>query len=209
MCGRYFIEFDDTEDIAEIRLALQDAQRKLNMQGQDGTPKTSGEILPTDIVPIIGSAGLQAMQWGFPRYGDKGVVINARAETAAQKHMFSHAMAHRRCIVPASGFYEWLHRDKKDRQKHRFTLPGSNTLYMAAVYNLFPEEALPRFCILTTAANQSMAPYHDRMPVLVSQTEINAWLTDGDAAASIARRVPPLLSARKEDPQQPEQISFI
>jgi len=62
----------------------------------------AGEIRPTNIVPAVSIAGLAAMQWGFPRYDGKGIIINARSETAAVKPMFAAPFAQHRCLLPAS-----------------------------------------------------------------------------------------------------------
>lgn len=120
MCGRYYIETG--EDVIEIRSIIKEVQDKLY-----GTPELAqlktGEIYPTNLVPIISSDGTVAMRWGYPKWDGKSVIINANAETAAEKNMFRKSLMERRCVVPTSGFYEWLHEGGKSKEKHLFTLP--------------------------------------------------------------------------------------
>lgn len=156
MCGRYIL-FSEPE-LREIREIIEEMQRKNN-----GTVKT-GEIFPTDKVPILipiqGTIQPEIFGWGFPSFRGKGVIINARAETVHEKPMFRNCLATCRCVIPSTGFFEWSHGGK--RVKYRFNLPKTNALYMAGLYNEFQGER--RFVILTTAANSSMAEVHDRMP---------------------------------------------
>ena len=122
----------------------------------------TGEIFPTNLAPIIISEGgvmaARPMFWGFPKWKGSGVIINARAETAADKPMFRSSLAARRCIVPSTGFYEWSHSgDKKQKDKYLINLPDTPMLYMAGIYNYYHEsdgQQLPRFVILTTAGQQ-------------------------------------------------------
>ena len=136
------------------------------------------------------------MFWGFPKWKGSGVIINARAETAADKPMFRSSLAARRCIVPSTGFYEWKHSgDKKQKDKYLINLPDTPMLYMAGIYNYYHEsdgQQLPRFVILTTAANNSIAPLHDRMPVILSSAEKKDWLSGADMDA-LSRTGPDLV----------------
>lgn len=206
MCGRYYIETED--DIIEIRSIIQEVQDKLY-----GTPEAvklkSGEIFPTNVAPIITADGAVAMQWGFPRWDGKGVVINARSETAHDKSMFRKSLLERRCVVPTTGFFEWRHEGGKSKEKYLFNLPGEKVLYLAAMYNIFEGNPLPSFTILTTAANSSMVDYHDRMPVLLARHERDAWITDSKAIGNILNRLPSRLTAQKTEKPQPEQTSLL
>lgn len=173
MCGRYslFDEQDNTE--------VQSIIREVNQQYPD-MPIRTGEIYPTNTVPIIISSG-DAIKpvpcvWGFPQYSGSGVIINARAETVTEKRMFSDSLYYRRCIVPSTGFYEW----DKQKQKYFFRLPGENMLFMAGLYRDF--DVGRRLVILTTSANASMRDVHDRMPVILPRDMLSMWATDTEAA---------------------------
>ena len=187
MCGRYslFDEQDNTE--------IQSIIREVNQQYPD-TPIRMGEIFPTNTVPIVISSG-DALKpvpciWGLPKYNANGVIINARAETAAAKKMFSDSLYYRRCIVPSTGFYEW----NKQKQKFFFHLPDENVLYMAGLYRDYSGER--RLVILTTAANGSMQDVHGRMPVILPRERVQMWAHDtAEAIRYIATEMPEL---RKE-----------
>lgn len=163
----------------------------------------SGEIFPTDTVPVLALEG-QTMRaclfnWGFPRWQGKGVIINARSETVLEKSMFRQAFMQRRCIIPATGFYEWKQvNGSRKKDKYLLRLTDSPMLYMAGIYLENPQAGrqLPGFVILTTAASSSMQAIHDRMPVTVEAQEREAWLQDEIMARHIIAREGPCLQAR-------------
>ena len=107
---------------------------------------------------------------GFPKFDGKGVIINARSESVAEKYMFRDSFLKRRCIVPSTGYYEW----SKQKEKLRFNLPGQRMLYMAGIYQNTPEGL--RFVILTMEANDSVSPIHHRMPLILTDGMIDAWM---------------------------------
>lgn len=170
MCGRYFI--DDGTDSGELRQIIQE----INRQGADVPVKTSGEIYPTDVVPVIAmSRGLSpkpfAMGWGYTLPG-KRLVFNARSETAAQRPLFRDGMLHRRCAVPATRYFEWTR--GKDRVRYAIRPTGADLFYMAGIYRL--EEQKPVFSILTTESAEDIAFIHDRMPVILPAEIISDWV---------------------------------
>lgn len=183
MCGRYNFTVEESDEI-------QDILEKLNAKIHKETVK-SGEIFPTDHAPILISEGNEVSPvlsgWGFPKYDGKGVIINARSETALEKKTFHDSLMNRRCIIPSTGFYEW------DSGKHKFLfrLDGTNALYMAGIYNLFAGEL--KYTILTTAANKSIADVHNRMPLVIPKEDIDAWLFDFRLTGDILKREPPQL----------------
>lgn len=184
MCGR-FVLFSNPE-LAEIRQIIEEVQRK--------NPEIkTGEIFPTNAVPVLlqedGKLTPEAVKWGYPNFRSKGVVINARAETAPEKPMFRKSLEAKRCIIPSCGFYEWSHSGIKT--KYKFNLPEEEALYMAGLYNDFNGER--RFTILTTAANQSIVDIHNRMPVVLTHTEIDQWLESYHDALDILQTDRPKL----------------
>lgn len=95
--------------------------------------------------------------------------------------------------MPADGFYEWSHDEKK--VKYLFTLDGLRTIYLCGLYKLIDREY--RFVILTRPANESMIEIHDRMPVIASQNTVRAYLTDVNAAKEIITVANPMLLRQK------------
>lgn len=171
MCGRYFIQVDDPQLRAVFAAVEQEERMK------------TGEIFPNDSVPALTADGdPRLMQWGFTRYNGGGKVINARSETATEKNMFAKAMRERRCLLPASNYFEWQRSGGVKKQKFAISLPDNEPLYMAGLYRLEKNVTLPVFVILTRQAAQSVSNIHDRMPVILPKAVLPLWLNCQDAA---------------------------
>ncbi len=183
MCGRYNFTVEQNDEIIEIL-------EKLNAKFHNAAVKT-GEIYPTNQAPILTleqeeiSPTISA--WGFPKFDEKGVIINARSETVFTKKTFRDSLLNRRCIIPSTGFYEW----DSEKRKFLFRMEGTKVLYMAGLYTNYREEL--RFVILTTEANASMKEIHTRMPLVIPKHEVSAWIKDGQATDEFLKRVPPQL----------------
>lgn len=96
----------------------------------------------------------------------------------------------RRCVVPCTGFYEWVQNGQKT--KYRFNLSDDSILYMAGIYNEFNGEN--RFVILTTKANNSIIDVHDRMPVILNKLMLEDWIVSEEFALSYLHAVMPALT---------------
>ena len=198
MCGRYYIEED--EDDLRFRAALDELNRKTLKENL----KTSGEIFPSDTVPVLapdreGRASAFAMTWGYT-LGTKRV-INARSESAASSPMFRDGLARRRCVVPASRYFEWR-RDGKHRVKYAIG-PARGALYMAGVYRL--EGRTPVFAILTRPAAESVRFIHDRMPVILTPEFADQWI---DISADPGFLVKGALDDMVARPLEDEQLTI-
>lgn len=190
MCGRFDVDQSNRE-----------IDRLLSQLPADGPKVKVGEVFPTNnsltLVLRNGAIAPEAMAWGFPRWDGKGVIFNARSESALQKPLFKKALLQNPAVIPATGFYEWRQNPLTDRKdKFRFSVPDQELLYLAGFWNTFADEAVPRhFTILTTAANQSMQPYHSRMPILIVKEEILPWLTGEKRQQIMAREPGPVLAS--------------
>lgn len=172
MCGRYYIQAD--EDMGrELRAILAEVERRQGNSEAHAAMKV-GEIFPSNIVPVIGAEGASLMKWGYSGY--KNRVINARSETAFEKPMFRRSMMERRCLIPASGYYEWRRTPSggKSKQKYALYRPG-RPIYMAGLWRMEQGETLPVFVILTREAGPGIAEIHDRMPVILPEGAREAW----------------------------------
>lgn len=142
-------------------------------------------------------------QWGLvpswakdPAIGVK--MINARAETVAGKPAFRAAFRRRRCLIPASGFYEWQKQTGGPKQPFWIAAADSGLLTFAGLWEswLSPDGGELRTCtIVTTAANDQLSPIHHRMPVILAPADFDAWLdvrdeTDTAAASALLRPAP-------------------
>ena len=180
MCARYRVDID-IETIKEI---FAEIERRF-----PGVIMSTGEIYPTNTVPIITKDGAAPSKWGFKRYDGKGIVINARAETADEKPMFRNAFQKGRCVVPTTGFFEWT----KDKQKikYLFELPDEQLLYMAGLYDYIDNDLC--MVVLTHPANESVADVHERMPVILTGDQLTLWLNETDEAKQIIEMASPPL----------------
>ncbi len=174
MCGRYYVDEDTGRTV-----------RKL-IRNQEKEFRT-GDIHPSDSAVILHGSGndfwAEDMTWGFPGFKGKSLLINARAETIVQRRAFSDSVLSRRCVIPAKGFYEW----SPDKEQYHFEDPGT-VLYMAGCFDL-----QCRFVIITTAANESVLPVHERMPLLISEAELGQWFSETDCLSVFLRQRPQAL----------------
>ena len=184
MCGRYYIAEDDLSD--ELSRMIDELNRKKTPEGL----KTSGEIFPSDIVPVLANSRKQdvqpfAMRWGYA-FPNGRPIINARAETAAQKPMFKDGMRQRRCVIPASHYFEW-ERHGAARTKYAIRPAHADTLYLAGIYHLENHDGVivPAFTILNRDAAPGIAFIHPRMPVLLPPDATADWLNPGYNAEEV------------------------
>lgn len=156
----------------------------------------SGDICPSQIAWVLTgkrqSLMLERMCWGYPSYQGKGLVINARAESVLERRMFRDSVLHRRCVIPAGFFYEW----DASKNKVEFRKTGAPVLYMAGFYQRFDD--MNHFVILTTEANASVLPVHDRMPLLLDRGELESWVYDDDFLYYALHKEQALLDRRQE-----------
>lgn len=175
MCGRFYIESDDTPD--ELMSILKRADELLARTLPDQRlPR--GEVRPGDIAAVISLNRKQQqivfpMRWGY-QHGRK-LIINARSETASERPMFRQSFIQRRCLIPASAYFEWDHRSSRP-EKLCFRHLLSSTLYIAGLYRYDSPDTLPEFTILTRSAAEHLAVFHDRMPVILPPEAHAQWL---------------------------------
>lgn len=201
MCGRYWTEADLEEKIKKVigvPIDTLDMRRKRREQPA-AVNIALGDIVPSCPALIVekGDEGLILTQacWGYPSHKGTGLVINARAESVFEKKMFQRGIRRRRIAVPASGFYEW----NKNGEKNTFRRGDGKALYMAGIADLFDEEV--RFVILTTAANDSVNRVHDRMPLILEESQVRDWIFRESAAERILKQVPTRLKRQAEQLQ--------
>lgn len=202
MCGRISLGESSVGDVAAFFGARVDPA-----EAEFYRPRYN--LAPTQRHFIVrrerGERLLSLATWGFPSTTGR-FLINGRVETADSRPAFREAWRKRRCIVPACGFYEWTGRARERRPLRLH--PEEGLLGMAGLFEPpATEGAPPRFIVLTTAANQDVEAIHDRMPVLLSAEEFEAWLagehTPGPVPAGtlIATPVSPRVnSVRNDDP---------
>jgi putative SOS response-associated peptidase YedK len=145
-------------------------------------------IAPTQLCGIARCDAEGRRRWTVARWGlvpswakDAGIgsrMINARAETVAEKPAFRAALARRRCLVPATGFYEWK-RSEHGKRPYLIRQPDGRPMALAGLWERCQPaggEPLESFTIITTHANRLMAPLHHRMPVILGEDLLGEWL---------------------------------
>jgi putative SOS response-associated peptidase YedK len=211
VCGR-FISVESSARIAEY----------FGIHGELDAALSSWEprynIAPTQMVRCVlhelGTQGpsLQALRWGFvPRWqratSPSSLMINARAETVAEKPSFREAFSRRRCIVPMSGFYEWVQSTQsargvnstaRRRQPYLISPRNLPMLAVAGIWNPAEAETPATVALLTTSANADVEDVHHRMPVLLGRGQWTQWLDP--------RQQDRDLLARMTGPVAPQQL---
>ncbi len=177
MCGRYSLT-----TAPEALRRLFDFDTTPNLQ-----PRYN--IAPTQSAPVVrpaanGGRELAMLRWGLiPSWAKEASIgskmINARSETVAEKPSFRSAFRHRRCLVPADGFYEWR-RQGEIKQPYRIGMKDGDAFAFAGLWESWPgtdtDEAVETFTIITTEANRKLHPIHARMPVILAPDAYDAWL---------------------------------
>jgi putative SOS response-associated peptidase YedK len=175
MCGRY--------SLSKSKIELEERFQAEMLP--DFNPRYN--IAPTQLVPVITSQspkGFSFFYWGItPDFGKNRPVaqklINARAETVAEKITFKSSFQKRRCLIPADGFYEWKRLGKKTSISYRFTLRENELFAFAGIWEEFETvngDIQHTFLILTTTPNEKVAEIHDRMPVILAKKDERKWL---------------------------------
>ena len=163
-------------------------------------------IAPTQACPVArlveGKPVLALLRWGLiplwskdPAIGNR--LINARAETVSEKPAFRAAYRARRCLVPASGFYEWK-KVPRGKQPYYITSADAAVLAFAGLWEQWQAagaEPTLSFTIITTDANAMMKELHDRMPVILAPEHFEAWLTSKDPIELMRPCRPDMLTA--------------
>lgn len=190
MCGRF------TQQLSWAEL-----HRLADLIGQPRNLAPRYNISPTTAIEVIRAAGddneLVPMRWGLVPYWWKKSLkevpstFNARAERVADGPMWRGAFKSRRCIIPASGFYEWTG-PKSARIPHYFTAPDGRPLAFAGLWDNWrdPEgEDILSATVIVGPANEWMSAYHDRQPVMLDWRDAAAWMR-GDNPASLLHSPP-------------------
>ncbi len=180
MCGRYMVTVS-RKKMAE-RFAAADSA---------GTDAPPGVIAPSQTAAVITmERRLEAQRWGLkPTWegiqGRSVLLINARAETLTQKPTFRDLLAGQRCLIPASGFFEWEKLPNGKKRALYFRLPDGGLFAFAGLWMAQPDTPQHAFTIITTAPNDTVKPIHDRMPAILAPAAEAVWLNPGATAAEL------------------------
>ena len=206
MCGRYTVR--SIQPVAELfGISLPP-----EFQPRYNVAPTQNALVVRSAAESAGPAGVKfgrrgdLLRWGLvpswaedPSVGNR--MINARAETAAQRPAFRDAMRRRRCLVPADGFYEWQAVEGSKRKRpHLIRMKDDAPFAFGGLWESWRrgDEPVETFTILTTSPNDLVAPIHDRMPVIVPPSEFDRWLDPSVGAEKVADLLRPFPAERMQ-----------
>lgn len=197
MCGRYYVDNEMVGELEKLIGQMDKAQREESLRATAKIP--AGDIYPGRAAPVLlgknESVCCGWQRWGFPGFREKRLIFNARCESVLEKPLFRGSMKHGRVVIPAMKFYEW----NLSKEKSTFRRQNSSLLFMAGLSRRYEDGT--HFTVLTTAANASMKPVHDRMPLILERDEITEWMFDDAKAERILHKIPCLLE-RSSDYEQ-------
>ena len=176
MCTRYWINKADPA-IEQIIKEMKKSPLISRFLHKQASPiLSSGEIHPTDVVPVIapdkaGKRAVYPMKWGY-RLDTKYPLFNARSETAAEKPLFQEDWQRHRCIVPASYYFEWSQAPTKE--KYAIQPENATMTWLCGLYHI--NDGLPYFVILTREPVGELKDLHDRMPLILPEDKIADWI---------------------------------
>lgn len=175
MCGRY-----------GLTVSEKDLIKRYDLDGEDDTLgdyafEEKDEIFPTtDNIILLPNRKLYPVKWGFTPHFAKRPLINARSESILEKKTFKEPFTSKRCIVPASYFFEWQPVEgQKKKDKKLIRVDGLPVFSMAGVCERYKDDdgnSYLTYAILTTDANEQMKPIHDRMPVILNPEDEKEYL---------------------------------
>ena len=187
MCGRYTYNLQWRQIVRLYRLTLPEEPPK-DSQGRELGPNYN--VAPTHVMPIIRPAGngreLIMAGWGLIPFWMKAEnlgknaysTINARAETIQTAASYREPFKKRRCVVPATGWYEWQKINTKTKKPHHFRLKD-HIFGFAGVYDVWNGDggkSITSFSIVTTDTAPALKKYHDRMPVILDDSQFDDWM---------------------------------
>jgi putative SOS response-associated peptidase YedK len=203
MCGRFVIT------------SAPEALRKLLGYKEQPNFPPRYNIAPTQPIPVVrldqGERHFTLMRWGLILSWVKdpkqfALLINARLEGIAEKPSFRAAMKRRRCLIPADGFYEWQKRGKT-KQPYFIRARNRAPFAFAGLWETWADRdggEIETAAIVTCAANKTLAPVHERMPVIVPPEHYDAWL---DSDKNEAKQAAALIGPAPEDFLEAYEIS--
>ena len=203
MCGRYSL----IADLGELA-------RRFEFDGDWLALESAYNIAPTqDVLTVVGGETRRGgfMRWGLVPWWAKDAsigsrMINARAETVAEKPAFRDALRRRRCLVIADGFYEWQ-RTGDSRRPMRVVIRSGEPFAFAGLWSVWKDpdgNRVPSCAIITTTANDLLRPVHDRMPVVLPREMEALWL---DSNVDDPNMLASVLTPYADDAMQVYEVS--
>ncbi|MFW5995824.1 MAG: SOS response-associated peptidase [Halanaerobiaceae bacterium] len=187
MCGRYSLNLgrEDLINFYEIG-----AEYAVSFSPVD-------EIYPSQMAPVImeenGKRNLKKYKWGFNPGFTSDLLINARGETVDEKPTFRNSFFRQRCLIPATGFYEW-----KQGKKYRIRFKNKKLISLAGIFDFYPDKngkETACFVIITGQARGRLKQVHHRTPVILNKKQALQWINPAEKVQNLQ----PLLNSHPSD----------
>lgn len=199
MCTRFYVEPISFQSLITRAQKIQLAN---DIMVKLGKPLTMcGEMRPTDVIAVLapnkeGRAAVFPMLWGFSHDATDAPIVNCRLETASQKEMWKDSWFRRRCVIPASWYFEWEHFRSLDGKKKMvgskclIQPKDSHTTMLAGLYRIEERNGVncPVFSVLTRDAVGELRGIHDRMPLILQWEDVESWIKPDGNPGEISRR---------------------
>ena len=222
MCTWFYADYQSLSPIIDKAQQLPLTSAIMNAMTKPSA--MSGNIRPTDMAAVFapnkqGNMAVFPMIWGFTLEQSSKPLINCRIETADQKSVWKNSWFRRRCVIPASWYYEWgippseigyhnaneQHKIKKE--KYAIQPEGSEITYLAGLYRFEEHRGvqIPMFAVITRAAVAPISDIHDRMPLILGKDNLNEWVCpDGDPAKIAKKALTKMIMEKAEDNPDPK-----
>ncbi|WP_242940785.1 SOS response-associated peptidase [Ruminococcus albus] len=183
----------------------------------------SGNIRPTDMAAVLapnkqGNVAVFPMIWGFTHEATSKPIINCRVETADQKSLWKDSWFRRRCVIPASWYYEWgippsevgFHNEKEhhklQKEKYAIQPEGAEIAYLAGLYRFEEHRGVqvPMFTVLTREAVAPVSSIHNRMPLILGKDSLRDWIRpNGDPNSIVKQALTKMIMEKAIDYPEP------
>ena len=197
MCTRFYVQPTTAPSI--IKKARRTALAEQFLVKLAKPTDMTGDIRPMDLAAVIApdkKGGIAAfpMMWGFhvPQY--TAPIVNTRLETAPEKPLWSDSWLHRRCVIPASWYYEWerirmSNGKEKAGTKYMIQPKGAESIWLAGLYRFEEYQGIqvPVFSVVTMPSSSSVRQLHDRMPLILPETCVIEWVSSKGNPARLAK----------------------
>ena len=222
MCTWFYADYKPLSTIIDKAQQLPLTSAIMNAMSKPSA--MSGNIRPTDMAAVFapnkqGNMAVFPMIWGFTLEQSSKPLINCRIETADQKPVWKDSWFRRRCVIPASWYYEWgippseigyhnineQHKIKKE--KYAIQPEGSEITYLAGLYRFEEHRGvqIPMFAVITRVAVAPISDIHDRMPLILGKDNLNEWVRpDGDPGKIAKKALTKMIMEKAEDNPDPK-----
>lgn len=222
MCTWFYADYKPLSTIIDKAQKLSLTSAIMNAMSKPST--MSGNIRPTDMAAVLapnkqGNMAVFPMIWGFTLESMSKPLINCRIETANQKPMWKDSWFRRRCVIPASWYYEWSippsevgfhnanEQHKIKKEKYAIQPEGTEITYLAGLYRFEEHRGvqIPMFAVLTRESVAPVSDIHDRMPLILGKDSLRDWVRpDGDPSRIAKKALTNMVMEKAVDYHEPK-----